>query len=236
MSMKKIIIIFLILFSFCISVSAKDKTFSLITYEKDLYYDGRYMKEENFKKTMDLVGDKTYQDTYVIENNTKKEQELFLLLESVAEDGSYNDIMEYSHLKVSLDDTIVYDGSASVMDYTASKNELYDFVSLGKFEKMSSKKLSIELVLSSDYQGKSKNKFAYVTSSFYIKNADKNFSMIEEATPQMIYNFLDVWVFCGVCVLVSILLLSIIYIRKHPLKKKEKKEDKEEEKKEDKKK
>lgn len=228
MKIIKILLLFVISFGFVLSVSAREKTFSLIEYKDSIYYDGRYLKEENFKKEMDFIKDKKYQDTFLIQNDTKKDREIFLLLENISADGSYNDIMEYCHLTVSLDDKIIYDGSASGMDYTTSKGELYDFVSLGKIEKKEIKKLVIELVLSSDYPNLSQNKFAYVTPSFYLQDEDKSFVLIEEATPQMIYNFLSVWIFCGVCVFVALFVLSIFYIRKHPLKKKEK-EDKEKE-------
>ena len=232
MKTVKIIFIFIIGFFITLSVSAREKTFSLIEYKKGLYYDGRYLKEEQFKKEMDLIQDKKYQDTFVIQNNTKKDREVFLLLESVSAEGSYNDIMEYGYLKVMLGDKVLYEGSSSGMDLATNKESLHDFISLGKITKKDSAKIQIELTVSNEYTAKSKNKFAYVTSSFYIQNKDKSFSVIPEATAQMIYNFLDVWVFCGVCVFIGLLFLSIFYIRKHPFKKKNKenkgKEEKEE--------
>ncbi len=233
MKYLEIFLILLIGFSMIPLVSAKEKTVSFIDYKKGFYYDERKIKEEDFTREMDLISEKKYEETFIVRNDSSQKREVFLFLESTAEDGSYNDIMEYSSLKVSLDDTVLYEGSASLMDYAIEKNKLYDFISLGKLDKKSMQELKILLTLTGDYQSKSKNKFAYVTASFYTKDSKDDYVLIEKATPQMIYNFLDVWVFCGVCVLVGVLCLSIYYMKKHPLKKKEKK-DKEKDSKEEK--
>ena len=234
--MKKIRIVFLVLISFFLltNVFAKEKIFSLIDYKKGVYYDERKMNENDFTKEMNLVTGKTYQESITIRNETSKEQELYLLLESVGADGSYNDIMEYSHLKVSLDGKEIYNDTAKIMDYVGNKENLYDYVPLGKLKEKSSQKLEIELVLNDEYRMNSENSFAYITCSFHQKEKDNTFTVVEKATPQMIYNFLSIWIFCGVCVFVSLLGLSIYYLKRHPLKKKDKEEkDKKEEKKKD---
>ena len=228
----RIFLIILVGFLMMPLVSAKEKTVSFIEYKEAIHYDERSIKEDDFTKEMDLVGDKRYEETFVIRNDSKKKIETFLLLESTSADGSYNDIMDYATLKVSLDDTVLYDGSASVMNYALEREKLYDLVSLGKLEKKSQQNLKIELTLLDSYQSVSNNKFAYITVSFYTKDQNKNYTLIEKATPQMIYNFLDVWVFCGVCVFVGLLILSILYVKKHPIKKKEKKDEEEENKEE----
>jgi len=214
-------------------VSAKEKTVSFIDYKEGFYYDERRIKEEDFTEEMSLVGDKKYEETFIIRNDSSHKKEVFLALESMAEDGSYNDIMEYCSLKVFLDDKVLYDGSASIMDYVQEREKLQEFVSLGKLDKKSIQELKILLTLTGDYQAKSKNKFAYVTASFYIKDSQKNYTLVEKATPQMIYNFLDVWVFCGVCVLVGLLLLSIYYWKKNAYKRKVKEKDKDKDKEKD---
>ena len=228
MKYLKIFVLLLVAFFTIPLVSAKEKTVSFIEYKKGFYYDERVLKEEGLTKQMNLTGDRKYEETFILRNDSNVKKEVFLSLESMAEDGSYNDIMEYCHLKVVLDGKTLYDGSANIMDYASEKDKLLELVSLGKLEEKSQQKLEIELTLSGEYQNSSKNKFAYVTSSFYTKDKQKNYVLIEKATPQMIYNFLDVWVFCGVCVFIGILLLSIYYIGKHSNKKKdkEKKEDK----------
>jgi len=221
--MKKIIILLLLLFS--ISVNAKEDVLILEGIGKDYYYD-RHSSVEEFHQDIKMNELKQIVREIEIQNNSDLSREIYLLFESKGEDGSYNDLMEYLNFKITLDDKTVYEGSGDILDFTETE-DLYGFISLGKLKKKSNSHLKIEMELSEDYKTISNNSFAYITWKFYQKDKNKEFIEVEELTPNLLYNFLDVWVFCGVCVLFALLLLSlVIYKIKTRYKKKEKKEKK----------
>ncbi len=221
--MKKIILLFLL---FCaIPVFAEDKVLILEEVKNHYYYD-RHSSIDSFQQEIKMNELKPFVSELDIQNNSDLKKEVYLLFESKGEDGSYNDLMAYLDLKITLDDKAVYEGSGEPLDYSPNSNDLHDYISIGKIKGKDISHLKIEMNVSNEYASVSNNSFAYVTYSFYQKEK-KEYIEIEELTPDMLYNFLDVWVFCGVCVLFAVLLLSLVLYRiKTRYKKKEKKEKK----------
>ena len=227
--MKKVLTI-LFVFLFTINVSAKDKTFIMEEINHQYYYE-EHSTVDSFQQEIKMNDLKTYSNTIQIMNNSDLSQEVFLLFESKGEDGSYDDLMDYLHLKIFLNDKEVYNDSAETQNLASKREDLHDFISIGKIKGKDLSTLKIEMTVSEEYKEISNNQFAYVTWKFYQKDSDKDLVEIEELTPALMYNFLDVWVFCGVCVLFAVLLLSLFYYRlKTKRKREQKKEEKEKEK------
>ena len=229
--MKKIIVLLFLLFC-TIPVFAEDKVLILEEVKNHYYYD-RHSSIDLFQQEIKMNELKPFVSELEIQNNSDLNKEVFLLFESKGQDGSYNDLMAYLDLKITLDDKVVYEGSGEPLDYSPNSNDLHDYISIGKLNGKSTSHLKIEMNVSEEYTSVSDNSFAYVMYSFYQKEK-KEYIEIEELTPDMLYNFLDVWVFCGVCVLFAVLILSLVVYRiKTRYKKKEKKEKKKKKKKKD---
>ena len=230
--MKKSIVLFSI-FLFFVSLPVFAIHNQLVLEEEEgLYtYHEQYLLDEDLTQEIQMNHLEKYTREIGIQNNSDLKKEIFLLFESKAEDGSYNDLMEYLTLTIKMDDKVVYDGSAETQDLATKREDLHDFISLGKMKEKGNATLTIEMSLSEEYKSVSDNQFAYVHWSFYQKDADKDFVGIEKVAPTSFYNFLDVWVFCGVCILFAVLLLSIFYFKsKRKTKNDDEKEKKEEEK------
>ena len=224
--MKKILFGILVFFLMTMSVLAKDKTFILEEVNHEFYYD-EHSSVDSFQQEIKMKELKPYSHTIQIMNNSDSTKELFLLFESKGEDGSYDDLMDYLHLRILVDDKEVYNDSAETQNLASKHEDLHDFISIGKIKGKELTTLKIEMTVKEEYLSVSNNQFAYVTWKFYQLDKDKDYVEIEELTPALMYNFLDVWVFCGVCVLFALLLLSLyIYRQKTKYKREAKKEEK----------
>lgn len=227
--MKKVLIGILV-FLFAIPVFAKDKTLILEEVNKEYYYE-EHSTVDDFVQEVKMNELKTYENTVQIMNNSDLSKDVFLLFESKGEDGSYDDLMDYLHLSITLDDQEVYNDSAETQNLASKHEDLHDFISIGKLKGKDLSTLKISMTVSEEYKSISDNQFAYVKWTFYQKDKDNDFMEVEELTPALMYNFLDVWVFCGVCVLFAVLLLSLfLYRTKTKRKREQKKEEKEKEK------
>lgn len=230
--MKRFLQYFLIaLCLFPLWVDAKDTKLSLLKDHDVLCYDGKTIKDEDLMKEMDLTSSEVFKNELVIENTTGDDYQIYFLLSTKEQDGSFNDLLDYLTLKVYVDDKVVYDGTGSVIDFATEKEDLHDFISLGSILKASSSVMRVEASVSNDYASVSNNTFAYLIWEFYIRDKDKEFIKIEELSTEQFYNWMDIWVFCLVCIIVAGIILFIYYRRKkrslHPVEdsKKEKKEE-----------
>ena len=229
--MKRFILVVFILFS-PLFVMAKDVKFSLVDYKGNLSYNDRFISSENFIKKLD-VSKQNFSYQMVVENATLQKQKLFLLLESKSQDGSFDDLLDYLSIQVMVDDDLIYDGSASIMNYSNQKNDFRDFISLGTFSKKSSHTLKVEMTIDEEYYPSSTNQFAYIYFSFYTQK-NKEYVEIEEVRNDMIYNTLDIREFSLICILVASLIFIFLFLRyrrkRTSILKKSKKEEKEEKK------
>ena len=208
---KYLFFVFLFLFSLLSVVLAKEQVFSFIIHDDVLYYDSKLLKEDDFSQILNLSEQKEFSNTFTFKNDSNRKIPLYLFLESKEEDGSYANLFDYLTLKVSMDDKVLYDDSASILNY-ASNTNLYDYISLGDISKNSSCALQFDLQLSSEYQKISNNKFAYLHYSFYSLDSDKDYVEIKPFSKEKFYLSFGVWMFCIVCIIFAFVLLTIIYI------------------------
>lgn len=223
---------FLILLSFLsIPVAAKENRVVLIEDKGNLYYDNRYIKENNFTEEVNS-SKMEYQKDFVVDNQTKNKREIFLLVESIGQDGSYNDLMDSLHIKVIRDEKVLYDDTGSGIDLSHQERDLHDFISIGSFA--FKEHSTIHVIIDSEEADLS----GYFHYSFYYKDKDNTYTEVLKYTDDMFYNSYDIWIFvCFSIVLAGIILFVLIHrykIENHPeiaKKKREEKEKKKEEKK-----
>ena len=154
--MMKKILIGLLMFLFVIDVSAKDKTFIIEEINHQYYYE-EHSTVDFFQEEIKMDELKTYSDTIQIMNNSDSSREVFLLFESKGEDGSYDDLMDYLHLKIYLNDKEVYNDSAETQNLASKHEDLHDFISIGKIKEKDLSTLKIEMNVSEEYKNISDN-------------------------------------------------------------------------------
>ena len=210
--MKKIILVFLL---FCfIPVYAKDDTFYLTKQKGAIYYDERFLDTSLLQVEVDTQNNDTYDTSFQIENATGENQKLYLLMDSKSEDGTFNELLESVAVSVRFQDKVIYDGTASIFNDSGDSSHLHSFVYLGDFKNNQGGLLEISFNIAEDYFKESKNSFAYVSYSLYTMNQNKEYIKIETLTPEMLYNYLSVWIFCIFCTFVGLFILFLPTIRK----------------------
>ena len=222
--MKKIyFIMLLVLFIFPITIFSKNNILSLIEDKGYLYYDQKYLEDKDF--TIRIKQNETYKKSFTIKNDTAHSYPLFFLLESNSFEESNDNVLDYIFINIKRDGELIYNGSASIFNYSSDSTKLHEFVSLNKFTTKSTSKVEIELNISNDYFYQHREPYTYVTFLFYSESDDNEKLLLNPYTREMFYNYLDTWVFCLFCILCSCFILTIIFIRKKIKKKKLKKED-----------
>ena len=222
--MKKIyFIMLLVLFIFPITIFSKNNILSLIEDKGYLYYDQKYLEDKDF--TIRIKQNETYKKSFTIKNDTAHSYPLFFLLESNSFEESNNNVLDYIFIDIKRDGELIYNGSASIFNYSSDSTKLHEFVSLNKFTSRSSSNIEIELKMSDDFS-QYKDSYTYVTFLFYADGEDNEKLLLNPYTREMFYNYLDVWIFCLFCIFVSFIILTIIFIRKRMIKKKLKRGEK----------
>ena len=222
--MKKIFfIVLLVLFIFPITIFSKNNILSLVEDKEYLYYDQKYLKDNDF--TIRIKQNQVYKKNFTVKNDTPHSYPLYFLLESNSFEEANDDVLDYLMISIKRDGKLIYNGSANIFNYSSDSTKLHEFVSLNKFTSRSSSNIEFELQLSNDYFSQYKNSYTYVTFLFYVDGEDNEKILLNPYTREMFYNYLDVWVFCLFCILVSFIILIIIFIRKKIKIKKLKREE-----------
>ena len=229
------LLIILLLFS-SLTVYAKSNRVSIVSYKDNIYYNQDVIQEEDFSKEINLSKESSKTMEFTIDNTMKKDQEVFLLIDTVGQDGSYNELLDYLNVTIKADDKEIYHGSLEQMNHSTSEDQLREFISIGKVPGRDFVKLTIDVQVSNEYKSISNNRYSYIYCSFYRRDKNKNYLEIEGIASEELYNVLDVWVFSiasAVIAIIGIIVLYFHYRRKGKPKKEKKKkgEEKGEEKK-----
>ncbi len=221
------LLIILLLFS-GLTVYAKSNRVSIVSYKDNIYYHQDVIQEEDFSKEINLSKESSKTMEFTIDNTMKKEQEVFLLIDTVGEDGSYNELLDYVNVTIKVDDKEIYHGSLEQMNHSTSEDQLREFISIGKVPGRDLVKLTIDVQVSNEYKSISNNRYSYIYCSFYRRDKNKNYLEIEGIASEELYNVLDVWVFSiasAVIAFIGIIVLYFHYRRKGKPKKEKKKKD-----------
>ena len=213
--MKKRIIFLVLIFISCLSVQAKEPELTFIKDKEHIYYESFRVKEEDFSSTIEFAKESSLSTTFSLVNNCGENLSLYLLLDSKAQDGSYNDLLDYMSLKVTLNNKVVYEDSAKILNQSSKELDLHDYIPIGELTDSEPQKLLIEMTVLDDYKAVSKNQFAYINYSFHYLDKTQEYIEIEPFTSDMYYN-LSVFVFLGIFfgIIFFILLLYFIHKRK----------------------
>ena len=228
--MKRYLQLFIVLLLFSsFNVFSKESRLSIVEYKDNIYYNQDVIKEDDFSTEINLLKENSKTLEFSIDNTMKKKEELFLLIDSVGQDGSYNELLDYLEVTIKVDDKVIFDDSLEEMNRSSDEGELREFISIGKIASRDIVHLSIEVRVLDEYKRVSKNEFSYIYCSFYRKDKNNNYLEIEGIDSSTLYNVLDIWVFSivsAVVALIGIVVLYFHYKRKGKPKKEKKKKEK----------
>lgn len=150
--MKKYIIYLLVIGLFFISTPVNAKTNKISIYEDDnrLYYsnsnnDNIFIDHDNMTPGVE------YEDYLKIENNSKKDNELYLQFVDSNNSSISSSLLDYIELKLYLDDELIYYGSARGVNYDTNGINLDDVVKIKTIKSGDVSKLKVVSKLADEY-------------------------------------------------------------------------------------
>ena len=104
-----------------------------------------------FMSFLNMLPGVSYTDSINIENRTNKAQNLYMQVIPIADQADHLDeLLELIHMKVYHGTELIYDGTALGKDYTDSRNNLHEVISLGEYKAKTTNNIKVELELDKD--------------------------------------------------------------------------------------
>ncbi len=200
-------VIFVILFIFMSSVSAKENKIYFTGDEDRLYYKTENIDEDIFIKHLDMLPGKEFRDELIIENKTLYTYKLYLK----AKESIDNDFLDNIIMQIYLENNLVYDGNANGLNY--NNNGLEEAIYIGEYKANSSDKLIVMTKLRDDYKGDSDNKISDINWEFYASYDDLVIPINPDTSADKKIVFLVV--LCGI---LCVILLLIFFMSKDKIK------------------
>ena len=119
--MKRYLQLFIVLLLFSsFNVFSKESRLSIVEYKDNIYYNQDVIKEEDFSTEINLLKENSKTLEFSIDNTMKKKEELFLLIDSVGQDGSYNELLDYLEVTIKVDDKVIFSDSLEKMNSSSN--------------------------------------------------------------------------------------------------------------------
>ncbi len=160
--MKKLLLLIFCCIFVITPVFAKENKIYFTESNDRIYYDSSLIDDNLFMKHLDMVPGKKYIDELKIENGTDILYDVYFKVQSKSDELLDNILM-----KIYLDDTLIYDGIATGIDYFDKGVNLQDAIFL---ESMNSGKVStmrVETSLSKEYSNIENYDTSSIDWSFY---------------------------------------------------------------------
>ena len=171
--MKKILCIFVLMLLMMQPVLAVDNKLYLTEKDNKIYYDDDLFNKDEFMHHLDMIPGGKYQDDLIIENGAKIPLKLYLQVKEEEQNDDAEELLDSIYMKVTLNDTVIYDGKVKGLDYNANGVNLQDSVFLKEFSVDESAKIHVDLYLDSAYSNKEFTDYSYLNWVF-IAQFDKN--------------------------------------------------------------
>lgn len=172
--MKKIILFISLIALTIIPVYAKENKLYFTEKDNRIYYDSILLDEDLFMKHIEMVPGDSYIDELIIENGTNTKYTLYFKVLPREQSAAANELLENIIMKIKLDETIVYEGKATGLDYNSQGVDLQKAILLGEFTPSKSSKMVVETKLSEMYSNVNLNELSYIDWSFYAEYDGSN--------------------------------------------------------------
>ena len=131
-------------------VSAETTNRLTLTEDKEVinWYSKQGEEKSIFMNFVNMVPGVRYEDSMVIENDSKKTYEVFMQVINPQQESMLNELLELISMKVYYNDDLLYSGTAIGKSYEGSVNNLQNVIPLGSYKagKEGSIKVEVELL------------------------------------------------------------------------------------------
>lgn len=171
--MKKVLLIILSLFLFYNMVYAEEYSRIYFTdYGNRIFYKS-VTEEDIFLLHRDMVPGKVYNDTLVIENTSDILFKLYFKAEQVDQNELAKELLENIDMTIWFDDEIIYEGTASGLDYYENGINLDNQIYLGEYGENQNSILKTKVKLREEYANIANYELAKVKWNFYVLYDDE---------------------------------------------------------------
>ena len=165
--MKKLLLLVFCCIFLITPVSALENKIFFSTDGDRIYYDSLLIDENIFMKHLDMVPGKFYTDELVIENGTDIEYKVFFKVGAVSDE-----LLDNIFMKIYLDDTLIYDGVATGVDYLDNGVNLQNAIFLKSMSSGARSTMRVETSLSKEYSNINNYDISSIDWSFYAQYGD----------------------------------------------------------------
>lgn len=211
--MKKIIIMFLLTFTFITNVYAENKLY-FAEDETGLVYDTDLFEKELFLYHTDMMPGKEFEDSLIIYNASNQSCDLYLKIKEKTQDDLANELLENINMDIYLDNVLLYTGTAKGKDIVGDGVNIQDSIFIGNYKKDVNNKLVVKTELDKKYTNYHNTGESHIEWEFYANCANGSIVVINPDTGDKRGNMM------GIIVLVTIISLILFYYLKYKLQKK----------------
>lgn len=212
--MKKICIIFIVFMICLLPVNAKVNRLYFSLEDKKLYYDSKLLDKNIFMNHIDMTPGSKYYDDLVIENETKKDFNLYFKVETKEQSEDAINLLKSIKMKLFFDGTLIYEGNVLGVEY--DDINLTNAVEIGNIKSNEKYILSAEVELDTSYTNFEYTDYSYVDWNFYAEFDDS----IEVVVPKTDKNSSNIIKIVSlILVLIAVGLMSLYIKNKKNTKK-----------------
>lgn len=205
--MKKIILTLIILLLLTFDVEAATNRLYFTEKDDRLYYDTDVFDKDIFMYHHDMVPGKEYVDELTIENKTNETYDLYLKVNSEAQDSLAEELIDNISMEVYLDGKLIYVGDARGVDYS----NLQETILIGRYHPNKESKLIVKTKLSDNYTNTNNTSTGKITWEFYGRYG----SDIKPILPETGDNISRYVILLSISSLIFILLVMVVYNNKN---------------------
>lgn len=201
--MKKIIIMFLLTFTFMVSVNAENKLY-FSEDETGLVYDTDLFEKELFLYHVDMMPGKKFEDSLIIYNASNQSCDLYLKIKETAQDDLANELLENINMEIYLDNDLLYTGTAKGEDIVGDGVNLQDSIFIGNYKKDINNKLLVKTELDKKYTNYHNTGESHIEWEFYANCVNGSIVVINPDTGDKRGSMM---VIIGIITIISLILL-----------------------------
>lgn len=168
--MKKFILFISLLLLIVSPVYAKENKLYFTESDNRLYYESKLLNEDVFMKHTDMVPGNSYRDELIIENGTNTKYTLYFKALPRKQSKEADELLESIMMKMTLDGKVIYEGTATGLDYNEQGIDLQKAILLGDFIPSKNSKMIVETKLSENYDNTEYSGFSYIDWIFYAQS------------------------------------------------------------------
>lgn len=199
--LKFILVIVLVTFTSCVYAKDENKLY-FAEQDNNLYYNTTKFDDKTFMKHTNMIPGKTYTDTLLIKNESKKnDYTLYFQVKERENTELAQELLNNIDMKIYIDDELIYDGDVKGNTYEFNGLSLKNAIKLGEYKKGDVHTLVVQTTLKYEYDVVDNTDEAYIDWTFYGEYDDNIFPIEENPnTYDGIFNYIIIFLIAGILV------------------------------------